>query len=347
MPVDARRHLPQVGLVAGVAAFEGGLEVTEQPRAALAATADHHAVHSGFADHPHGVLRGPDVSVAQHRHIRQRLAQACDGGPVSLAGIELRRGAAVKGDGGNAGIAGDPAGVEVRQVVLIDAFAHLDGERDVAFGRFLDGRLDDRGEEVDLPRQCGAAAAAGHLGYRATEVEVDVVRPVFLHEHPHRLAHGDRIHAVQLDGPDLFVVVVGDDAQRLGSAFHEGAGRDHLRHIHAAAVLTAQTAERGVGYARHGSQDHGGVHREGSQLQGREFQLGGGRGCYNSHPFIVSKTGKSASRTNRPAKKPVRRRRVAATPAPRRAVRAGRRARLRAKPLPPPRARRCPPRRRA
>ena len=261
---------------------------------ALAAAADDDAVHAGLADHPDGVLGGPDVAVAEHRNVRQRLAQPGDGGPVGLAGVELRGGAAVEGDGGDAGIAGDPAGVEVGQVVLVDALAHLDGQRDVALGGFLDRGLDDGGEQVDLPRQRRSAAAPGDLGHGAAEVEVDVVRAVLLDEHPDGLADGHGVHAVELDGADFLVVVVRNDAQRLRRALHEGAGGDHLRHVQAAAVFTAQPAEGGVGDARHGSQDHGGVHRDGAQLQGREFQLGGGRGCYNSHPTIVSKPGKSA-----------------------------------------------------
>ena len=201
------------------------MQVAEEPRAPLAAAAHHHAVDAGLADHADGVLGGPDIAVAQHRDVRQRLAQPGDGGPVGLAGVELRRGAAVERDGGNAGIAGDPAGVEVRQVVLVDALAHLDGERDVALGRFLDSGLDDRGEEVDLPGQGGAAAAPGHFGDGAAEVQVDVVRAVLFHQHPHCLADGDRVHAVQLDGADLLVVVVRDDAQGLRACAPRGRGR--------------------------------------------------------------------------------------------------------------------------
>ena len=156
------------------------------------------------------------------------------------------------------------------------------------------------GEQVDLPRQGRAAAAPGDLGHGAAEVEVDVVRAVLLHEHPDGLADGHGVHAVQLDGADFLVVVVRNDAQRFRRALDEGTRGDHLRHVQAAAVFTAQPAERGVGDARHGSQDHGGVHRDRAQLQGREFQLGGGRGCYNSHPSIVSKPGKSARQRNHP-----------------------------------------------
>ncbi|MNI89707.1 hypothetical protein D3C73_1471430 [compost metagenome] len=59
----------------------------------------------------------------------------------------------MKGDGGHPRVAGDAAGVEVRQVVLIDALAHLDGQWNAALGRFLDRCLDDGCEEVDFPRK--------------------------------------------------------------------------------------------------------------------------------------------------------------------------------------------------
>ena len=58
-----------------------------------------------------------------------------DGVPVGLAGVELAGGAPVQGDGCDAVVAGDLARLEVGEVVLVDALAHLDGQRNVARAR--------------------------------------------------------------------------------------------------------------------------------------------------------------------------------------------------------------------
>ena len=136
VPVHALGDLAQVRPVPLVAAFEArpcrSPNSQGRPRQPRPTTTPSHA---GLADHPDRVLGGPDVAVAEHRDVRQRLAQPGDGGPVGLAGVELCGGAAMQGDGGDAGIAGDPAGVEVGEVVVVDALAHLDGHRDIALGR--------------------------------------------------------------------------------------------------------------------------------------------------------------------------------------------------------------------
>ncbi len=294
MPEDAVRDLLQPGLVPEVAAFKGGHQVPEEPGPALATAAYHHTVNAGFPDHPDGMLRGPDIPVAQHRNIRQRLTQPGDRGPVRLAGIELGRGAAVQGDGGDSAVTGHPARLQVGQVVLVDALAHLDGQRDIALGRLADRGLHNAGEQVSLPGQRRSPALAGHLGHRAAEVQVDVVRAVLLHQHPHGPAHRTRVHAVQLDGADLLVVVVRDDPQRLGGAFHQRPGGDHFGDVEAAAVLAAQPAEGGIGDARHRGQHHRGVHGNVAQFQRRQLQPGGAGGnICNSHTAILSKTRKS------------------------------------------------------
>ena len=213
MPVDAVCDFLQSGAVPFIAAFEGGLQVCEEPRAALAAAANDDAVHTGLLDHGNGVFGGPDISVAQHRHVRERFAQLGDGVPVGLAGIELRGGAAVQGHCCHTGVAGNLAGLAESEVVLVDALAHLDGQRDLALGGLPDRGLDNCRKQVQLPGQCRAAALAGDLGNRAAEVQVDVVCPVFLDEHPDGCADCYRVHTVELDGTDGLVVIMLDDAQ--------------------------------------------------------------------------------------------------------------------------------------
>src|SRR6185312_17238046 len=136
-------------------------------------------------------------------------------------------------------VAGHLAGLDEGQVVLVDALAHLDGQRDVAPGRLAGGCLHDGGEQVGLPGQGCSPAAPGDLGDGAAEVQVDVVRAVLLDDQAHRGTHGRRIHAVELHGTDVLVVVMGDDPHGHLVALHQCPGGDHFRHVQPSAVFAA------------------------------------------------------------------------------------------------------------
>ena len=63
-----------------------------------------------------------------------------DGLPVGLARVALGGGARVQRDPLHAGVLGDQAGLDVGQVVVVDALAHLDGDRDAGRGGGVHGR---------------------------------------------------------------------------------------------------------------------------------------------------------------------------------------------------------------
>ena len=109
-------------------------QLAEEPRSTEAAPADDHAVAAGVPDHRQGVLGPPDVAVAEHGDRRHRRLQLGDGVPVGVTGVELLGGAGVEGDGGHALVLGDAAGVEEREVVVVDALAELDRHGHVAGG---------------------------------------------------------------------------------------------------------------------------------------------------------------------------------------------------------------------
>ena len=153
-------------------------------------------------------------------------------------------------DRGDAGALGDAPGLEVGEVVGVDALAHLDRERDVARG--LHGALDDVAEQPGLPGQRRSPALAGDLRHGASEVQVDVVGAVFGDEHGDGLGDGLRVDAVELDRARRLGLVVRDEAHRLGRALDEGARRDHLADVEARAELAAEPAERRVRDAGHG-----------------------------------------------------------------------------------------------
>ena len=203
----------------------------------------------------------------------------------------LSRSTTVQGNRGYAGIARNLGGFEERDVVVVDALAHLNGQRNIVAGRLFDRGLHNRGEQVGLPGQGCAAASAGHLGRRAAEVQVNVVGTVLFNDHAHSLTNVDRINAVNLNGTNLLVRVVLDDAQGLGLAFHEGARGHHFGHVQAATVFAAEAAESLIGHAGHGGEDHGGVNGQFAQLQGRKSQTG----CFRIHPYIVAYGGKSGT----------------------------------------------------
>ena len=182
-------------------------------------------------------------------------------------------------DGGDPRVLGHAPGLEVGEVVGVDALAHLDGERDVARGP--DGARDDVAEQLALPGERRSPALARDLGHRAAEVEVDVVGAVLGDEHAHRLGDGRGVDAVQLDRARRLGLVVRDEAHRRRVPLDERAGRDHLAHVQPGAVLAAQPPERRVGDARHGSQHDGRVELDGPDAQSAGRSEGG------RHPSIL------------------------------------------------------------
>ena len=63
----------------------------------------------------------------------------------------LSRSTTVQSNRRNTGIARNLGGFEERDVVVVDALAHLNGQRNIVAGRLFDRRLHNRGEQVGLP----------------------------------------------------------------------------------------------------------------------------------------------------------------------------------------------------
>ena len=179
-------------------------------------------------------------------------------------------------DGCDARVLGDPSGVEVGEVVGVDALAHLHRQRDVAC-RARRAR-DDVAEQLELPRQCRAAALARDLGHGASEVQIDVIGAILVDEHADGALDGRRIHAVQLDRPRRLGLVVRDEPHGRGVALDERARGDHLADVQPRAVLAAEPPERGVGDARHRREHDGRVERDGPDAEGPLGGEGNGHG---------------------------------------------------------------------
>ena len=113
-------------------------------------------------------------------------------------GVGLLGGAGVQGDRGHPLGLGDGAGVEVGEVVVVDAHAQLDRDRHVAGARHRG--LHDVLVQAPPPREGRAAAVAGDLADRAPEVEVDVLGAELVDQAGARRApHDGRVGAVELD----------------------------------------------------------------------------------------------------------------------------------------------------
>ena len=197
---DYLGHLAQGGLCRNGLAAQCGAELGKEPRAAEAAAAYLHAVAAGLFHHAAGILGTEDIAIAQHWHasICQMLFEAGDFVPSCFAGVALSGGAAVQGNGGGTGLDGDAPGVEMRMVLVIDAHTHLYRDRDIGALCGLDRSRDDIAKEASLIRQRGTAAAAGHLGNRATKVHIDVVREVFVDDHLRGFIGIFRIYRIDL-----------------------------------------------------------------------------------------------------------------------------------------------------
>jgi hypothetical protein len=205
-------------------------EVAEQPRPTQAPAADHDAVHAGLLHHPQRVAGLPDVTVAEHRDVDVR-DELGDRGPVGLAGVALDRGASVQRDRRDPGLLRDAAGVEEGEVVVVDALAGLHGDRHAVALAGSDRCLEDLAEQGALPGQRRAAALAGHLGYGAAEVEVDVGHAVLGAQDLGRLAYVGRVGAVELDRADVLALVEDQHLPGGGVALDQSAAGDHLADV--------------------------------------------------------------------------------------------------------------------
>ena len=248
-------------------AAQGSAQLREEPRPAQATAADLHTIAARGLHHAAGVIGAENIAIAQHRNagIRQVLFEPGDLIPPGIAGIALRGRAPVQGHGGGAGIHGDAPGIEVRVVLVVDAHAHLHRDGDIRALGGLDGGRDDIAKQAALIGQGRAAAAPGHLGDGATEIHVDVIGQVLIHDDLGGLIGVFRVHRINLQGTRIFIRGKGGHVHGFLVALHQGARGDHLADIQARYrpgagqfLLPAQRAEGDVGYPRHGGEDDGG-----------------------------------------------------------------------------------------
>ena len=106
---------------------------------------------------PKVTRRGGGAALPVHRVLFGSIVAAA----VRAAGVELLGGARVQGDRGGARVLGCAAGVEVGEDRVVDALAHLHGDRHGPGGAHSGGN--DRAEQHPVHGQCCAAASPGHL----------------------------------------------------------------------------------------------------------------------------------------------------------------------------------------
>src|SRR5512132_714267 len=99
MPPYNSRHLTEGRQQLTSPIRERVSEITEQPRTAEAAAADHYPVGAALAHHRQRVGSLPDVTVAEYRD-GDGLLERGDGLPIRAAGIGLLRRTTVQGNGG-------------------------------------------------------------------------------------------------------------------------------------------------------------------------------------------------------------------------------------------------------
>jgi hypothetical protein len=249
VPAHSARHLAEHGQPTLSPPGERRRQVGEQPRAAEAPPADHHAGAAGFTHHAQCVFSLPDVAIAEHRNVEQ-LGELCDRRPGRISGVEVGRGAAVQRDIGGAGVLRAQAGLAVGEVLSVDAEPHLHRDRDCA-GRGAHRGRHDLGEQPHAPGQRGPTALAGHLRHRAAEVEVDVIGQIVLHDQAHRGTDHPRVDAVELNAARTLVGREPDQPHRLRIAFDQRPRGDHLADVQARTMLATQSSERDVGDACH------------------------------------------------------------------------------------------------
>ena len=92
----------------------------------------------------------------------------------------------------------DTTGIKVSVVRVVDADAELDRHRDRGSLSGAHCCGDDLAKKLSFVGQGRSTAATGHLGYRAAEVQIDVIGQVLLDDHLRGAVGGCRIHGVEL-----------------------------------------------------------------------------------------------------------------------------------------------------
>ena len=151
----------------------------------------------------------------------------------------------------------DMPGFKERLMLVVDADTNLRCNRHIGRITDLDHALDNLTEQIRLPRQRRTAATPGHLGYGASEIQIDVVGHVFVDDDFRSLFHDCWIHAIQLQRANLLAWSEMTQPQCFGIAGNQRARGDHFSYVQTVRpVAFANHAERPVGHSRHRRKHH-------------------------------------------------------------------------------------------
>jgi hypothetical protein len=159
---------------------------------------------------------------------------------------------------GRAGILGQQPRLDVREVIVVNALAHLDGDRTAVGG--VHRRRHDLLEQPAFPGQRRTPTLPGDLRYAAPEVHVNVICEVLRDDHLDRLADRRWVDAVELEAAGALAGPEGDHPHGLRVPLDQCPGRDHLADVQAGTLLPAELAERHVGDPSHRCKHHRRVH---------------------------------------------------------------------------------------
>ena len=134
-----RQHFTEKGWDGNGSTGEDGREITKQPGLAETAASDHDTVAARFVHHANRVFRFPDVTVAEHRDRGDVLFQRGDRVPIGRTRIELVGRSCVEGNCGHPFFFADPTRIEIREQIVVEAFAELDRDRNPSAGFGLGG----------------------------------------------------------------------------------------------------------------------------------------------------------------------------------------------------------------
>ena len=225
-------------------------ELAGKPRATLGAASDHHPVGAGARQRFPGARKAGDVAIDHHRYGDRGLDRA-HRIPIGGAGIELAAGAAMHGDELHARRLRPPRQFRRIDGAIVPAEPHFQGYGNVDRGN---GRVDQRDRMVEVPHQRRAGLAIGDMLGGAPHIDVDDLgalrgRNASALGHPPGFAACELHHMVA--DPRGFQpqpsIALSCSKRRAGRHFGDDeTGAEPCRHA----------AERGIGNAGHGRQQH-------------------------------------------------------------------------------------------
>ena len=234
-----------------------------QPRLAVGAASDHHAIGARGGQTGAHIGEALDVAVDDHRYFHRVLDLAHER-PVGLVLEELAAGAAMHGDHADAG--GFRAHRQLRRVerAVIPAHPHFQRHRHVDG---VDRGFDEPEREARFAHQRRAGHAARHQPGRTAHVDVDDVgaEP---HRHLGALGHPARLAASKLDDEGR-MRRLHRFAQHVTTLAHQRLAGDHLGDDERSTGRVRDVAERQIGDAGHWSEYDRIGEGETADLEGR------------------------------------------------------------------------------